>query len=281
LQRPLRLLIAEDDEGDAELLVSYLEFEKYQVEARRVQTREDFRIALESQTWDVIISDHRMPRFSGREALEMVQEAGLDIPFIVVSGTMGEETAIEYMKAGARDYLLKGHLKRLAPALRRELHEATIRRSGRDAEEARRESQARYRQIVEAASEGIFMVDTRSRVIFANRRLGEMLGYENERMLGYSIFNFVAAEDVGLARTRWRRRPGKGGEHLELRLVHSDGAMVWTQISMSALKDHQGNWLGTLGMVTDITESKLLQERVLRAEIEKKLFCRQVLQAVT
>src|SRR5688572_13642587 len=113
----LRVLFVEDSEDDAALIARHLERLGYAVEHFRVDTRSGFETAVDNAKWDVVISDHSMPHFSSMDALAAIQERNLDSPFIIVSGTIGEETAVEAMRAGAHDYVLKNNLARLAPAI--------------------------------------------------------------------------------------------------------------------------------------------------------------------
>lgn len=135
--RPLNLLLIEDSEDDAALLLYFLEQGGFEPHYQRVETLAQFEAALNSQSWDLILADYNLPRFSGLAALKRLQEMALDIPFILVSGAIGEETAVTAMKAGAHDYLLKDNLARLAPAVDRELKEAESRQCRRKAEEER------------------------------------------------------------------------------------------------------------------------------------------------
>jgi diguanylate cyclase (GGDEF)-like protein len=132
---PLRVLIIEDSEADAELLRRELRRGGYAPEFERVETPEGLDDALARQSWDLIVSDYAMPRFNGLQALKLTQEKGLDIPFIIVSGSIGEDVAVAAMKAGAHDYMMKGNTSRLLPAIARELREAHIRQERRQAEE--------------------------------------------------------------------------------------------------------------------------------------------------
>ncbi len=133
---PLRLLIVEDSEDDAELLRLQLQRQNLPIEEyRRVDNRKDMEQALAGQPWDIVISDHNMPGFSAIAALDILKSTGIDIPFIIVSGAIGEHTAVEAMRAGAHDYILKDNLARLEPAIRREIGEAEVRRRRREAEE--------------------------------------------------------------------------------------------------------------------------------------------------
>jgi len=131
----LRVLLVEDDPNDAELVVLELQRGGYEPAMWRVQTAAEMRRALAEEAWDVIVSDYSMPTFSGPEAFNVLREVGLDLPFIIVSGTVGEEVAVEAMRAGVHDFLIKGHLRRLVAAIERELREATMRAERRKIQE--------------------------------------------------------------------------------------------------------------------------------------------------
>jgi signal transduction histidine kinase len=140
MDRPLRALIVEDSEHDARLLVRELRRGGYLPTVERVQTAADMRAALARQAWDIVLSDYDMPAFSAFAALSVLKESGQDIPFIIVSGTIGEETAVEAMRSGAQDYMIKGNVARLLPAIHREVREVERRRE-RIAERARSEEE--------------------------------------------------------------------------------------------------------------------------------------------
>jgi signal transduction histidine kinase len=129
MDHPLRVLIVEDSEHDARLLVGELRRGGYLPTVERVQTAADMRAALARQEWDIVLSDYDMPAFSAFAALSVLNESGRDIPFIIVSGTIGEETAVEAMRSGAQDYMIKGNVARLLPAIDREVREAERRRA--------------------------------------------------------------------------------------------------------------------------------------------------------
>jgi two-component system cell cycle sensor histidine kinase/response regulator CckA len=141
MKKPLRALIVEDSASDAELLLADLSRADYDVTYERVDTADAMKAALERDTWDVVLSDFSMPRFSGMAALAVLQETGRDLPFIVISGTIGEEAAVSALKAGAHDFLVKGRLARLMPAIEREMRDVADRRAHLQLEDQLRQSQ--------------------------------------------------------------------------------------------------------------------------------------------
>ena len=152
---PLRLLLVEDSEDDAALLLHALRREGYEVTARRVEAAESFVAALGEETWDLGISDFSLPQFSGPRALALFKERGLEIPFIVVSGAVGEDAAVALMKSGASDFITKGNLKRLPPAVSRELADAEVRRRDRRAATEKQELQAQLLQAQKMEAIGV------------------------------------------------------------------------------------------------------------------------------
>ncbi|MGB9578410.1 MAG: response regulator, partial [Halothiobacillaceae bacterium] len=145
----LRVLLVEDNPDDALLALRAVQGAGYDVQSKRIETPEELRTALTDGQWDAVLADYSLPHFSATDALALVQEMGLDMPFIVVSGEIGEEEAVQLMRDGAADYIMKDHLSRLGPALQRELREAEERRHKRDAEQALAKSEERYRLLYE------------------------------------------------------------------------------------------------------------------------------------
>ena len=143
----LRVLIVEDSEDDTQAMLRELRRGGYEVEHQRVEVRPAMQAALAQSTWDLILCDFTLPRFNARDALKILQQSGLDLPFIIISGTIGEESAVEMLKAGAHDFIVKGRLARLLPAIERELRDAHTRRLQREAESERRDLIARLEAI--------------------------------------------------------------------------------------------------------------------------------------
>src|SRR5665213_220311 len=173
MQRPLKVLFAEDNPLDAELVLAQLRRDGFEPEWERVQTEEDF-IARLTPELDLILSDYDMPQFSGLVALVLLKKSGLDIPFILVSGTVGEETSVTAMKAGASDYLMKDRLVRLGQAVNRSLEECRLRKESRHAAEALR----LFRSLVDQSSDSFEVIDPETgRFIDVNEKGCTSLGY--------------------------------------------------------------------------------------------------------
>jgi diguanylate cyclase (GGDEF)-like protein/PAS domain S-box-containing protein len=172
--KPLRILMIEDSEDDAALLVRELRRNGYDPTFERVDTPQSMTAALAKQAWDVILCDYTLPQFNAPAALKLIQESGLDLPFIIVSGTIGEDVAVAAMKAGAHDYIMKRNLKRLHPAIEREMREAEIRRARNHAEEDLEKSLSLLRATLESTADGILVVENEGRIVSFNHKFIEM-----------------------------------------------------------------------------------------------------------
>lgn len=171
MSEELRVLLVEDSEEDSLLLVRELRRGGYKLEHMRVETAESMRRALQDREWDVVISDYRMPSFDALGALQVLHESGQDIPFIIVSGKIGEDLAVAAMKSGASDYLMKGNLARLVPVMERELREAEERRTHRLTQEAVRRGKAEWESVFDSVSDLIIITDADGVVSRCNGRV--------------------------------------------------------------------------------------------------------------
>ena len=181
--KQLRTLIVEDSENDALLLVGELVRGGYDVESERVDTQGAMAIALDGREWDIVLSDYVMPQFSGLAALKLLQEKGYDLPFIIVSGKIGEDVAVDAMKAGAHDYIMKDRLSRLLPAIGRELEEAEARREKKRAEQELRQRVDELERFRRATIQREFsMKGMKERLKALERELDALRGEDKKRM---------------------------------------------------------------------------------------------------
>lgn len=196
MKTSLRILNLEDNQVDAELNEAMISARWPHSELVRVDTRVDYVARLESEKFDLIFCDYTMPGFSGRDALSIARDKSPNTPFLYVSGTIGEDTAIEALKNGATDYVLKHRLMRLIPAVDRALREAEERAERDRAEEAMRESEHKYREVFESLADAAFLADAKSgKIIDTNRCAEKMLGCSRAAILGRKVSQVLAVLD--------------------------------------------------------------------------------------
>ncbi len=266
---PLRVLIVEDYENDALLLMRKLQRGGYDLTAKRVDTAEALHAALNQEEWDIVISDFSMPGFSGVDALELLHTTDLDLPFIVVSGTIGEDVAVATMLAGAHDYIMKGNLARLVPAVKRELREAAERRARREAEEALRASEEKYRTLFDNASDAIFLVDPKnSNILDANRAAIRRFGYSREELLQLTDEDIIVPNTTS-ADTIIHESTISSSIVFEAVYQHKNGKEMPVEVSNRIIQ-HGGRDIAQ-NFVRDITKRKQAEEQIrkLNTELEQ------------
>ncbi len=259
MSKPLRALIVEDSPDDAALLLRELRRGGYEVVSETVETPLDMSAALEDRGWDVVFSDYSMPRFSAPHALELLKGKGLDIPFIIVSGTVGEDIAVDSMRAGAQDYMIKGKLARLVPALERELREARVRRERHQAEEALRESEERFRQIAETIDEVFWISDPAlKRILYVSPAFERVWGREIASLDANPALFLESIHPDDRERVRAERERGSAGEPFEheYQIVRPDGAVSWIWDRGFPVHDSRGKVTRYVGVAVDITHRK-------------------------
>jgi len=265
---PLRLLLVEDSENDALLLVRELTRAGFEPVVERVETAVAMQAALDRQGWDIVLGDYSMPQFGGAAALALLRERGLDVPFIIVSGTIGEERAVAAMKAGASDYVPKDKLKRLVPVIERELREAAGRRERRRAEAALREAEAGYSTLVEQAPVGIYRSNPAGRFLSANRALARILGYDSPaELLGLDMTRDVYADPAERQRLLDRDSyTEREYDEVEATWKRKDGRRLTVQLSVRAVRDGSGDVEYYETFVRDVTEQRRLEGQLLQAQ---------------
>jgi PAS domain S-box-containing protein len=264
MKTQLRVLIVEDSESDARLIVRQLQRAGFGLEYERVETAGEMKTALAKQDWDLVIADYNLPRFSGPAALETLKERALDIPFIVVSATIGEENAVAMMKSGAHDYIMKDNLARLAPAVERELREAEGRRERRQGEAALINSETTLRTVLKGSPSGIGLVVYRV-FKWVNDELLNLTGYSQEELIGHNsrIFYFSDAEYKRVGRVTFAQIQENGWGEVETQWRRKDGTPVEIYVNTVAVEPGDLS-AGVVFTAMDITARK-------RTESELKL----------
>jgi PAS domain S-box-containing protein len=265
----LRVLIVEDRPADVELILHQLRKDGFIPDWQCVDTKADYVAALEAaldEDIDVILADYSLPQFDALGALRLLRESGLDIPFIVVAGSISEEVAVECMKRGVADFLLKDHLARLGEAIRSARREKILRDERRWTERALRESEEQYRGLFERVPVGLCRTTPDGQILDANSALVAMLGYRNRHnLMAHNIAD--GYEDLE-ERRQWQLLMARDGEvrGYETRWRRQDGGFIWVRESARAIQDDEGQVLYYEGVVEDITERKLAEEALRKSE---------------
>ena len=260
----VRVLIVEDSKFDAELLLLELRHGLSCIEFERVETVEAFSAALDRQPWDIVICDYHLPMFGVLPALALVRQRESYLPFIIVSGAIGEEFVVEAMKLGANDYVVKSNLARLLPAVKRELAANAMRKKRALAEKALRDSAAKFRGLVEQAADGIFVADEKSRFVLVNARFCEMTGYGEKELLGLGVADTYPEVQENIFRQDGRQSLHAVSHYVECMTRRKDGSLFPAEISVKLLDNGHSECI-----VRDITERKQLEQ--MRADSEQCL----------
>jgi PAS domain S-box-containing protein len=229
---PLRVLLVEDSESDADLIVRQLKKAEYSVSHERIENAKEMKNALEKQKWDIVISDYNLPRFNAAAALTLLQKAKIDIPFVIVSGSMGEELAVELMKAGAHDYLIKNKLVRLAQVVKRELAEAQMRRERKQSEEELRESEERYRCLVEVSPDTV-AVHANGKIVYINPAGIKLLrAHDRSELIDKPVLDIIHPDYKELVRQRVMGaiEQGKAQPMMEEKFLCLDGTVIDVEV---------------------------------------------------
>lgn len=252
---PLRILLVDDSAADVALNIRALNDLGRPILTENVCTEAALREALLRFKPDIILSDFSMPGFSGQEALAVAREMTPDIPFIYVSGTIGEELAIEAMQRGASDYVLKDNLRRLQPAIERALLAAEQRRERQRMQSALRESEERFRAIVETTEDWIWETDLAGRLVYSNESIVKLLGRQPRELIGRKALDFMFEQDRKQVETLMPELIAnhQGWTGWLLRWCHQDGSVRLLESTAQPLKDESGALLGYRGIDRDVT----------------------------
>ncbi len=283
MNKQLRVLLVEDSEDDAVLVTRELKKSGHKLVIERVETPEDMERALLEKTWDLIISDYILPRFSGLNALKLLKKSCIDLPFIVVSGKIGEDTAVEAMRAGAHDYIMKDNLTRLNPAVKRELEEVKVRQERKDAEKDLVQShkelertnkklleeiserkklekqvlkEKEYLQnVIDSTSEIIIAVDKNNRINTWNKSAEEITGYKQKTVTNRSIHKLNLFDDPNkVLDTIKNVYKDKRAGHEDLVLITKNNNKKIIRLFGSAIRGRENQELGIMFVGHDITK---------------------------
>ena len=309
--RRVRALVVDDSPVDAELVVREMERQGFALEWRRVASAEALTAALAGESWDVVLCDYAMPGFGGLEALALVRDSGLDLPFLLISGTVGEDVAVEAMRAGAHDYLLKDRLTRLGAAVERELHEAEERRERRRAQDAERAAQAETRRLLaeaeasrrallsavedlqaaaverrlqtsalEAAANAIVITDRDGGVVWANPAFTALTGYALEEARGHNPRVLVRSGLTPPEQYAALWRTIRAGEVWRGELVNrrKDGTLYPEEQTITPVRDDSGAIAHFVAVKQDVSERREAEAR--RQSLEAQLRQAQKMESV-
>lgn len=262
-QQAIRILLVEDSEEDALLLATHLRAEGITCDLKRVDELPPLQSALTTQPWDILLTDFALPTMNGLGVIQEARRLAPALPCIVVSGQIGEEAAVEALRAGAKDFVSKNRLARLIPAIQRELAENQMRAGAEVVREELRTSEGRFQAITGAALDGIVMMDSEGRISFWNPAAERIFGFTEQEALGSNLHALITPDryrpafEKGFVGFRVHGQGGAVGKTTELNARRKDGSEFPVEISLAALQ--AGNTWSAVGVVRDITERKTLE----------------------
>jgi response regulator RpfG family c-di-GMP phosphodiesterase len=282
-ENTLRLLIIEDSENDAFLLLREIKRLGYGVESTRVETAEALRSALASGEWDLIVCDYSLPHLDAMESLKVLKSTELDIPFIIISGTIGEENAVTALKAGAHDFLVKGKFARLGPAIERELRDAQVRRDRRRAELALRENEQLLSESQRIGHIGSWSLDLLADKLHFSEEMYRLLDVAPQEFAhtGGALVDRVSALDRPVV-SKWIDdiRQGRQTREIEFRLFLENGELRYIQCRGALIYDPAAHPVRFVGTAQDISERKLSEIQI-RQQIARLTALRNIDLAIT
>ncbi len=269
----LNFLVIEDSRADFLLMERNIKQGGLLARCVRVETIQELESAIDTGDWDVVLSDYSVPRLDFTETFNLIQARMPDVPIILVSGSIGEERAVELLKLGICDFILKDSLARLVPAIKRSLEEAAEHRARCAAEEALRQSEERYRSLVETSFDWIWEINAQANYTYVSSRVREILGYAPEEVVGRTPFDFMSADEARRVKAIFtgiasERRPFCLLENINL---HRDGRPVVLETSGAPVFGQDGDFIGYRGTDRDITERKKAQDALRHSEERMRL----------
>jgi PAS domain S-box-containing protein len=271
MEPPIQILLLEDDPADAELIHTRLIEAGLTCRINLTQTGAQFETALLDGGADIILADYRLPMYDGMSALRLAKEVSAGLPFIFVSGTMGEEAAIEALTQGATDYVLKHNLSRLAPAVQRALTEARERLERRRAERALAESEIKMRTILDSVDESFIVLDRGFRILSANKAFCAMVDRSEEKVLGrtcHELLHHLAHpcyESDETCPVQYTLETGKSN-FVTHKHPDGDGGQQFLELKSYPILDASGRLTAVIETLNNVTETKILQDQLRKAQ---------------
>ncbi|MDI6742522.1 MAG: PAS domain S-box protein [Smithella sp.] len=271
-EKSINVLMVDDSENDVLLIIRQLKKGGYHPIYERVDTAAAMKTALQEKQWDIILCDYKMPHFDAPAAIALFKKINLDIPLIVVSGTIGEETAVECMRLGAQDYLMKSNLSRLCPAISRELKDAIIRTQQRNFEHKLHAEEQRFRVLTEQSSDIILLINRDSTITYANPETERALGLPKEEIIGSNMYQYLHPDEVSLIGgifDRFFKDTRPVVQKAEIRISNKDG--TWHTVEAQGTNLIQDNEvLSVVVNIRDITDRKKAEENlfIIRKAVE-------------
>ena len=264
MKKKLSVLIIEDSQADAVLNAGILRNAGYDISFKRIETGLEMTEALEQESWDLILSDYSMPFFSVQEALDIYHAHGSGTPFIVISGAIGEEKAVELIKSGAQDYILKGNMSRFVMVVEKVLRESALRQAQVKLSKALTVSEEKYKSYIDNAPDGVFVVDETGKYVEVNAAACMMTGYSMKEFLAMSIPDILSQESLKDGLAHFVKLVKTGSSKADLPFRHKNGTKRWW--ALEAIKLNETRFLG---FAKDITRRKELEEslRTYQAEL--------------
>src|SRR6266498_1851129 len=282
-KKTLRILLIEDSDNDAQLLLREIRRFGYEVVYERVETSEDVHAKLRDKVWDVILCDYSLPHLDAPHALEILKSSGLDLPFIIISGTIGEESAVNALKAGAHDFIIKGKYARLGPALERELREAQVRHERRRAEETLREKERLLSEAQSIGHIGSWSLDIVSDSLQFSDEMYHLLDISPHEFQHNSqgFLNLIYSADRPSA-TKWMDeiKACRQTKELDFRIFRSNGELRYIHCRGAVVLDENGAATRFVGTAQDISERKLSEIQI-RQQIARLTALRTIDLAIT
>jgi len=260
-KKKIKILIAEDSEDDALLLISRIKKDGFDPVYKRVDSLEAMRAALDKKEWNLVLSDYDMHDFSGLDALNLLRQKNSEIPFIIISGTVGEDVAVKTMRKGANDYLMKDNLARLVPSIKRELQETEIKKEHREALDELVRSEKRFKELAELLPAMIIETDLNNKITFANRTFFKLTGYFSKDVdNGMHLHGIIVPEEKKKFKENLKRHEGRSV--CEYTVLKKNGGRYPVIMYCVDIYNGNKNRIGSRAVIVDITERRESEHEV-------------------